>query len=104
MAVIDIRESGREGTRSRLRSEIVVIIGALMAATLILAGFMLLAAIDPATWTFQSNTASHLRSELRNCLAIQDDAARLPCYDRLARQPGPHPGRGANIPTGLLGQ
>jgi hypothetical protein len=102
MAAIHIRDSEREGNGSSIGSEIVEITGALIVATLVLAVFMLLAAIDPATWTFQSNTASHLRSELWNCLATERDAARLSCYDDIARKPGPHPAKGANIPIRLL--
>jgi hypothetical protein len=102
MAIIHIRGSGGEGNEPSGYSPLVENIGALIVATLALAVFMLLAAIDPATWTFQSNTASHLRSALWNCLTIKDDAARLSCYDDIARQPGPHPARGANIPARLL--
>ena len=98
MAVIEFPDPSR-GTRSTARSDALELAGALLAATLVLAAFMLLASIDPATWTLQSNTGSHLRSELWKCLAVERDAARLECYDELARQPAPHPGGGANIPV-----
>src|SRR5437016_1300011 len=77
MAIIHIRGSGGEGNEPSGYSPLVENVGALIVATLALGVFMLLAAIDPATWTFQSNTASHLRSELWNCLTIKDDAGDL---------------------------
>jgi hypothetical protein len=69
---------------------------AMIVGTLVLAVFMCLTAIDPTTWTFQSDTGSHIRSELWRCLSIKDNVGRLDCYDLLAHQPPPHPARGAN--------
>src|SRR5207302_9564348 len=77
---------------------------ALIVGTLVLAAFLCLAAIDPATWTFQSNAASHLRSELWYCLSIKRDDARLECYNAIARQPPPHPAKGANALPRAFGQ
>ena len=34
-----------------------------------------------------------------SCSAIGDEAERLACYDKLARQPAPHPAKGANAPA-----
>ena len=98
MAIIEFPDPSR-GKLSTVRSDALELAGALLAAAIVLAVFMLLASIDPATWTLQSNTGSHLRSELWKCLAIPGDAARLSCYDELARLPAPHPGGGANIPV-----
>ena len=77
---------------------------ALIVGTLVLTAFMSLAAIDPATWTFQSNEASHLRAELRHCLSVEDAVARVDCYDEIAQQAPPHPARGANALPGAFGQ
>ena len=77
---------------------------ALIVGALALAAFMCLAAIDPATWTFESNAASHLRSELWRCLSIKDNAARVDCYDEIAHQPPPHPAKGANALPRAFGQ
>jgi hypothetical protein len=95
-------EIRRKGSRwASLLGENVI---ALIVATLVLAGYMCLAAIDPATWTFQSNEASHMRSELSHCLTIQDSTMRLRCYDEIARRPPPHPAKGANPLPGTFGQ
>ena len=102
MAIIDIRGSEHQGGGSWIRSDVLAMTGALIIATLVTAVLLLLAAIDPVTFTFQSNTVSHLRSEIWTCLSLGDDAAGLDCYDDLARQPGPHPARGANVPVRLL--
>ena len=99
MAIVEMRGSAGTANESSVASELFQITAALLAATLLLSVFLLLAAIDPATWTFQSNTGSHLQSELWRCLMTKDDAARLGCYDDLARQPAPHPARGANAPA-----
>jgi hypothetical protein len=64
MAIVEMRGSAGTGNGSPVASELFQITAALLAATLLLSVFLLLAAIDPATWTFQSNTGSHLRSEL----------------------------------------
>src|SRR5262249_34622511 len=76
----------------------------LIVGTVMLAAFLFLAAIDPATWTFQSNIASHIRSELSHCLTIQDSAIRLECYDEIASRPPPHPAKGANPLPGAFRQ
>ena len=77
---------------------------ALIAGALAMAAFLCLAAIDPATWTFESNVASHIRSELARCLTIPDSVPRLGCYDEVARQPPPQPAKGANALPWAFGQ
>jgi hypothetical protein len=77
---------------------------ALVVGVFALAALLCLAAIDPATWTFQSNEASHLRAELRHCLNMEDAAARVDCYDGVAVQPPPHPPKGANALPEAFGQ
>ncbi len=96
--------SGTRRTVSHWASVLGENVVALIVGTLVLAVFLCLAAIDPATWTFQSNAASHMRSELWHCLAIQDSFARLGCYDEIAREPAAHPAKGANAPLGASGQ
>lgn len=96
------RGSRGEGRRLLDSSVFVENFIALVAATLVLAVFLCLAAVDPATWTFQSNEASHIRAELWHCLKIEGKDARLECYDELGRQPPPHPARGANPPLGAF--
>jgi hypothetical protein len=96
--------SGARAGRVRWTSALGEHVLALIVGTLVLAAFMLLAAIDPATWTFQSNAASHLRSELWHCLSIKNDAPRLDCYNEIARQPPPHPAKGANALPRAFGQ
>jgi len=87
------------------RSPFVKTIEALMIATLTLAVLICLAALVPVVWTFANNGASSVRTdELRPCAAIADDAARLPCFDEIARRPLPHPARGANPPAEVFGR
>src|SRR5437868_1809543 len=95
--------SGARATISRWASALGENVIALIIGTLVLAAFMLLAAIDPATWTLQSNAGSHLRAELRHCLSLEDADARVDCYDEIAQQPPPQPARGANALPGAFG-
>src|SRR5690349_7265253 len=69
---------------------------ALIVGTFVLVLFMFLAAVDPATWTFRTDGELQLRRELWNCLTIEDDLARIRCYDEIAHEPPPQPARGAN--------
>jgi hypothetical protein len=86
------------------RPAIVDTIAAVIIATLALAVFLCLAAISPVVWTFASDTASHLRSELGQCLSTDDGGARLACYDEIAHRPPPHPAKGANAPPAAFRQ
>jgi hypothetical protein len=86
------------------RPAIVDTIAAVIIATLALAVFLCLAAISPVVWTFASDTASHLRSELWQCLEIEDSGKRLACYDEIAHRPPPHPAKGANAPAAAFRQ
>ena len=92
---------GFSGVRrpSANRPAIVDTVAAVIIATLALAVFLCLAAISPVVWTFASDTASHMRRELSQCLSVEDGAARLACYDEIARRPPPHPAKGANAPA-----
>ena len=81
------------------RPAIVDTIAAVLIATLALAVFLCLAAISPVVWTFASDTASHLRTELSQCLSVEDGRTRLACYDQIAHRPPPHPAKGANAPA-----
>ena len=38
-------------------------------------------------------------STAQSCSAIGEEVDRLACYDKLARQPVPHPAKGANAPA-----
>jgi hypothetical protein len=72
----------------------------LMIATLMLSVFICLAALVPGEWTFANDGASSVRiDELRQCATLADNAARLSCFDDLARRPPPHPAKGANAPA-----
>ena len=131
MSATDFLESHREGTgldrRSAIVDEIVAATGAtlgfagarkpsprrpaivdtiaaVLIATLALAVFLCLAAISPVVWTFASDTASHLRSELSQCLSVDHGVARLACYDEIAHRPPPHPAKGANAPAAAFGR
>ena len=43
---------------------------------------------------------SHLRQrQLHDCSTIGEEADRLACYDKPARQPAPQPAKGANAPA-----
>jgi hypothetical protein len=86
------------------RPAIVDTIAAVVIATLALAVFLCLAAISPVVWTFASDTASHLRSQLSQCLLVEDGGARLACYDEIAHRPPPHPAKGANAPAAAFRQ
>ena len=86
------------------RPAIVDTIAAVVIATLALAVFLCLAAISPVVWTFASDTASHLRSELSQCLSVEDGGTRLACYDEIAHRPPPHPAKGANAPAAAFGR
>jgi hypothetical protein len=92
---------GFSGARkpSPRRPAIVDTIAAVLIATLALAVFLCLAAISPVVWTFASDTASHLRTELSQCLSVEDGRTRLACYDEIAHRPPPHPAKGANAPA-----
>ncbi len=85
------------------RPAIIDTTAAVIIATLALAVFLCLAAISPVIWTFASDTASHLRSDLWQCLSVEDGASRLACYDEIARRPPPHPAKGANAPPAAFG-
>jgi hypothetical protein len=104
MPAIHSGNSGAKRIVSRWQSTLGENVVALVVGTLVIAAFLCLAAIDPATWTFQSNEASHLRAELRHCLNMEDTVARLGCYDDLAIQPLPHPAKGANALPEAFGQ
>jgi hypothetical protein len=86
------------------RPAIVDTIAAVVIATLALAVFLCLAAISPVVWTFASDTASHLRSELSQCLSVDDASRRLACYDEIAHRPPPQPAKGANAPAAAFGR
>ena len=86
------------------RPAIVDTIAAVLIATLALAVFLCLAAISPVVWTFASDTASHLRTELSQCLSVEDGRTRLACYDQIAHRPPPHPAKGANAPAAAFGR
>jgi hypothetical protein len=45
------------------------------------------------------SNARQRSSATADCSAVTEKADRLACYDRLARQPAPHPFRGANAPA-----
>ncbi|HXN44154.1 MAG TPA: hypothetical protein VN917_07915 [Xanthobacteraceae bacterium] len=92
------------GTLSRWSSALGENVVALIVGTLVLALFMCLAAIDPATWTFRTDADLHLRRELWGCLSIKDDIARIHCYDQIAHQPPPQPAKGANPLPRAFGQ
>jgi hypothetical protein len=38
-------------------------------------------------------------SRVTGCPAVENESERLACYDTLARQPAPHPAKGANAPA-----
>jgi len=86
------------------RPAIVDTIAAVIIAALALAVLLCLAAISPVVWTFASDTASHLRSELSQCLSVEDGSTRLACYDEIAHRPPPHPAKGANAPAAAFGR
>jgi hypothetical protein len=87
------------------RSPFVETIEALMIATLMLAVLICLAALVPGVWTFANDGAASVRiDEVRRCAAVADDAARLSCFDEIARRPLPHPAKGANPPAEVFGR
>jgi hypothetical protein len=86
------------------RPAIVDTVAAVVIVTLALAVFLCLAAISPVVWTFASDTASHLRSELSQCLSVDDSSTRLACYDEIAHRAPPHPAKGANAPAAAFGR
>jgi hypothetical protein len=99
--------SGNPGSgpiEPRWRSALGENVLSLIVGALALGALLFLAALDPATWTFESNEASHLRAELRYCLSIEAAAMRTDCYDGIAQQPPPHPARGANALRGAFGE
>ena len=104
MPASQFSRSGGRSKVSRWSSALGENVLALIVGALVLALFMCLAAIDPATWTFQSNEASHLRNELWHCLSLKDNVARLDCYEEVARRPPPHPAKGANALPRAFGQ
>jgi hypothetical protein len=91
-----------ERANSPHRPPIVDTIATVIIATLAVAVLLCLAAISPVIWTFASDTASHLRSELWQCLSVEDNTARLACYDEIAHRPPPHPAKGANAPRAVF--
>jgi hypothetical protein len=88
---------GRE--LSPKRPAIVDTIAAVIIAAVATAVLLCFAAISPVIWTFASDTGSHLRSDVAQCLSLADGTSRLACYDEIARRPLPHPAKGANAPA-----
>src|SRR5205814_8773440 len=83
------------------RSAFVENVVALIVLTLALAVFICLAAIAPVVWTFASDAASQTRTGLFRGSSIEDAAARLACYDEIARRPPRQTANGANaLPRG----
>jgi hypothetical protein len=74
------------------------LLGVIVGAVLFCAGLLAI-----PLWSAITQTASQ-QIEPHQCVAINNDAARLECYDRqISRRPTP-PARGANPPETLFGQ
>jgi hypothetical protein len=64
-----------------------------------LLGALILISISVNTLViFAGGNARPRPSSAQACLVITGNADRLACYDKVARQPAPHPFRGANAP------
>ena len=64
-----------------------------------LLGTLVVVSIAVNALTILADSGLRRASTAADCSAIAEEAERLACYDRLARQPAPHPAKGANAPA-----
>jgi hypothetical protein len=64
-----------------------------------LLGTLVLMSIAVNALIIADSNARQRSSATADCSAVREKADRLACYDKLARQPAPHPFRGANAPA-----
>ena len=65
-----------------------------------LLGTLIVVSIAVNALTIHADSNLRQRSSaVGDCSAIAEKIDRLACYDNLARQPAPHPARGANAPA-----
>lgn|GEM_PF-2982775 len=74
------------------------LLGAILAAVLFCA--VLLAF---PIWSVSTQVTSQ-QTEPHQCVTMNDDAARLECYDRQAGRPPTPPAKGANPPATIFGR
>ena len=63
-----------------------------------LLGALILISLSVNALVIFAGSNARPRPSAQACLAITGNADRLACYDKVARQPAPHPFRGANAP------
>jgi hypothetical protein len=102
MAAIHIRSTHRRqplaGRPMLVDSFVTLMIAALLAAVV-----MGLAALAPVAWTLATDGNAATRvDDVRQCVALKDNAARLACFDGVADRPLPQPAKGANAPAGAF--
>jgi hypothetical protein len=63
-----------------------------------------LVAIFPAIWTVMTEMPSRQPADVRQCVELKDQAARLECFDKRIPKTPPHPAKGANAPVSIFGR
>ena len=79
-------------------------VGSALVAVLAGVTFFCLVAIFPVVWTAIADMGwRQMEIDLRRCVAINENASRLECFDRRIGRNPPHPARGANPPASIFG-
>jgi hypothetical protein len=77
---------------------------AMLIAGLVAAVLFCLVAIFPAVWTVMTEMPSRQQADVRQCVELNDEIARLECFDKRTPKTLPHPAKGANAPISLFGR
>jgi hypothetical protein len=64
-----------------------------------LLGTLVVVSVAVNALTILADSGLRRASATADCSTLADEAERLACYDRPARQPAPHPAKGANAPA-----
>jgi hypothetical protein len=65
----------------------------------LLGALVVVSSVVNAVTIFADSSLRQRAPTSANCSALAEEAERLTCYDKLARQPAPQPARGANAPA-----
>ena len=82
-------QAQREGSMPKKAVRVSALLGALVLMSI---------TVNALTMLADSNVRRH-SSATTDCSVVTEKTDRLACYDKLGRQPAPHPFRGANAPA-----